>query len=161
MLTGIICLSFSVKHLNPSSIFKIKLLVFFLLICRSSLFIKVTSYLWCCKRSLNPSFALVCFVFCQVEMCGLLVFSFMILSVLAEFFLLFLKYLIDDLEHILILGMPAFSCDNVAWISFLPVWKSSHSFYCANSDSSMWICFTNQFSKLQLDYFHIRCQYKR
>lgn len=94
-------------------------------------------------------------------MCGLLVFSFMILSVLAEFFLLFLKYLIDDLEHILILGMPAFSCNNVAWISFLPAYKSSHSFYCANSDSSIWICFTNQFSKLQLDYFHIRCQYKR
>ena len=54
-------------------------------------------------------------------MCGLLVFSFMILSVLAEFFFIFFKYLIDDLEHILILGMPAFSCDNVAWISFLPV----------------------------------------
>ena len=80
---------------------------------------------------------------------SLLVFSFMILSVLAEFFFFFFfKYLIDDLEHILILGMPTFSCNSVAWISFLPVYKSSHSFYCANSDSSMWICFTNQFSKL-------------
>lgn len=46
----------------------------------------------------------------------------MILSVLAEFF--FFNYLIDDLEHILILGMPAFSCNNGAWITFLPVYKS-------------------------------------
>lgn len=53
---------------------------------------------------------------------SLLVFSFMILSVLAEFF--FFNYLIDDLEHILILGMPAFSCNNGAWITFLPVYKS-------------------------------------
>ena len=130
MLKGIICLSFSVKNLNLSSIFKIKLLAFFLLICRSSLFIKVTSYLWCCKYFLNLSSVPVCFVFCQVEMCGLYLSELQLVSIFfydsfsscRVFF--FFNYLIDDLEHILILGMPAFSCNNGAWIAFLPVYKS-------------------------------------
>ena len=36
----------------------------------------------------------------------------------------FFKYLIDDLEQILVLGMTASTCNSVAWISFLPVYKS-------------------------------------
>lgn len=110
-LKGIICLSFSVKNLNLSSIFKIKLLAFFLLICRSSLFI---NSIYDVANTFNLSSVGVCFVFLPG---GNVWFVSVWVSLLYFYHsfcgscrvVFFFNYLIDDLEHILILGMPAFS----------------------------------------------------